>query len=216
MWNRVELKYAGKTVFMRNYWPCVLMAFLMMLGLTVGGKEAVDGVRNSRELAMRITSMLSGSVSASLLGILVFSVLEVSGCRFFMENVSTKAKLDRIGFGFTSGNYGTIVVAQLLRRIFIALWSLLLVVPGIMKAYSYCLVPYILADRTDVTASEALRISEEMMYGKRMEMFMLDLSFIGWHILTGLTGGILGVFYVNPYIQATKAEVYLRLRENLH
>lgn len=212
-WDRITLKASGKASFLRNYWPCVIMSFLMMLGVTVGGKEAADGAKEGFRLSFQV--LAGGSLSLSLLGILVFSVLEVSGCRFYLENVSRNAKLDLVGFGFSSGTYGTIVAAQLLRKIFIALWSLLLVVPGVMKAYSYCLVPYILADRTDVSAKEALVMSETMMMGKRMEMFMLDLSFLGWFILSGMTGGILGFFYVNPYVHATKAELYLQLRENI-
>lgn len=212
-WNRVELKASGKAAFLRNYWPCVLMSFLMMLGITVGGKEAADGVKEGFRVSIRL--LAGGSMRVTLLGVLVFSVLEVSGCRFYLENVSHNSKLDMIGFGFTSGTYGTIVAAQLLRKLFIVLWSLLLVVPGIMKAYSYCLVPYILADRTDIGAKEALMLSESMMMGKRMEMFMLDLSFFGWYFLSALTGGILGFFYVNPYVHATKAELYLQLREGI-
>ena len=91
---------------------------------------------------------------------------------------------------------------------------MLFVVPGIMKAYSYRLVPYILADNTDIAPMDALKLSQEMMNGHRMNAFILDLSFIGWFILTLLTCGLLGIFYVNPYYHATNAELYLAIKNN--
>ncbi len=208
MWNRMELKMRGKFAFQRNYWPCVLVSFVVMLGTVLTVKDGADSSN-----FLRIGSIALSGGALTLLNILVFSVLEVSGARFYMENASANANAGLISFGFRSGTYGTIVAAQLLRKIFIILWSLLLVIPGIMKAYSYCLVPYVLADRTDITASEALEISKNMMEGHRWATFELDLSFIGWFLLSAITGGLVGVFYVNPYVHATRAELYFALRE---
>ena len=95
-----------------------------------------------------------------------------------------------------------------LRDLFTALWSLLFIVPGIIKHYEYLMVPYIIAENPGMPREEAFLISNKMMMGQKWEAFVLDLSFIGWGILTVMTGGIVGVFYAEPYRQATFAELY--------
>lgn len=146
------------------------------------------------------------------LDIFVFNVIEVGGCRFFIENAFQPARVGELLCGFKS-NYGCIVVTQFLRGLFTVLWTLLLVIPGIIKAYEYCMIPYLLADDPYLTRQDAFAMSKEMMYGNKLETFLLDLSFLGWYILNAITFGIVGLFYVNPYVHATKAELYLTLRE---
>ena len=121
------------------------------------------------------------------------------------------APLGIIGESFN--DYGRVFVTMFLRDLLICLWSLLLVVPGIMKSYSYRLVPYILKDNPELTAKEVLARSTEMMAGNRWQAFKLDLSFIGWILLTVLTLGIAGIFWTNPYMQNTNAALYLSLKE---
>ena len=74
------------------------------------------------------------------------------------------------------------------------------------------MVPYILAENPNVEATEALKMSREMMQGNKWNAFVLDLSFLGWILLTICTCGILGIFYVNPYIYATDAELYQAIK----
>jgi uncharacterized membrane protein len=124
-------------------------------------------------------------------------------------------KKDGIGdflFAFKSGYYGNIVVTMFMMNLKIFLWSLLFIIPGIIKAYEYRMVPYILAEHPEMSYSEVLEASSRMMDGQKMNAFILDLSFIGWEILNILTMGILGVFFVDPYVRATEAELYLALR----
>ena len=87
--------------------------------------------------------------------------------------------------------------------LFTALWSMLFVIPGIIKGLSYSLTPYILAKYPEVPAKDALKLSMRFMNGRKGELFVLGLSFIGWCILAGLTFGILGIFYVIPYMSIT-------------
>lgn len=105
-------------------------------------------------------------------------------------------------------NYGANLKATLLRDIYILLWSLLFLVPGIVKSYAYCLVSYLMHDNPRLSASEALRLSEKMMDGWKLEAFVLDWSFFGWHILSGFTCGILGIVYVTPYEYTSRAYFY--------
>lgn len=103
------------------------------------------------------------------------------------------------------------VVLQLLVRLFIALWTLLLIVPGIIKAISYSMAFYILAENPDLTAKEALEESKAMMDGRKMDYFRLLLSFFGWFLLGCITLG-LGFLYVIPYFHAAEAAFYESIR----
>lgn len=157
--------------------------------------------------------LLSGIMLALLLlDIFVFQPLEIGGCRFFIENAYEMPGVGKILFAFKSGYYGKMVLTLFLRGLFTFLWSLLLIVPGIIKAYEYRMIPYLLADCPEMSREDAFRISKEMMQGQKMEAFILDLSFIGWHLLSAITCGILEIFYVAPYVHATNAELFLALR----
>ena len=92
------------------------------------------------------------------------------------------------------------LITGLIKGLFIALWSLLLIVPGIIKTYAYALIELLLADEEyeDLSATEAIKLSQEMMKGHKMDLFVLDLSFIGWHLLAILTLGILEI-WILPY-----------------
>ena len=94
-----------------------------------------------------------------------------------------------------------------LMGLFIVLWSLLFIIPGILAAYSYAMAPYILAENPDMTAREAIAASKEMMRGNRWRLFCLGFSFIGWAILTALTLGI-GTLWLRPYEEAAHAAFY--------
>ena len=110
-------------------------------------------------------------------------------------------------------NYMKMATTMFLKDLFIGLWMLLLIVPGIIKAYEYRMIPYILTDCPDIPRQEAFRISKEMMSGNKMDAFILDLSFLGWSILAAITCGIAGIFYVSPYVAATDAELFIAIRE---
>ena len=165
-------------------------------------------------LVSGIIAVVVGGVMivSALLGIFLFNPLEVGGCRFFMENSEYQPTVGRLGFAFQKGMYGKTVLTLFLRKLFIGLWSLLLIVPGIVKAYEYRMVPYLLADDPNMTRQDAFRLSKELMYGQKWNTFVLDLSFLGWSLLSLCTCGLLAIFYVNPYVQATNAELFLELK----
>ena len=147
-----------------------------------------------------------------ILKALVFNPLEMGGRKFFLKNQIEEEKgigcyLD----GFHGGTYGNVVVTMLVRDVKIFLWMLLLIIPGIIKSYEYRMVPYILAEHPELNYSDVLRMSSEMMDGQKMNAFVLDLSFIGWFILSGITAGIVGIFWTNPYYYSADAELYLTL-----
>jgi len=109
-------------------------------------------------------------------------------------------------------DYSRIFITMLLVGIYTFLWSLLLVVPGIVKSYSYKMTPYILADNPDLKYDAAIERSMALMKGHKMRLFLLDLSFIGWVILCLLTAGI-GFIFLAPYVETAHANFYDDLLE---
>lgn len=232
MWNRKELKEKGKLAFKANYWWCVLVSVIIMAVTGAAGGSSNSGASGGNDefaASLQAASSQSGmsiGVVAAVLGILavgmiiglliklfVCNPIEMGGCRFFLANSDGKAQIGDVVAAFKNG-YVNVALTLFLRDLFVSLWSLLLIVPGIIKAYEYRMVPYILAEDPTIDHKEAFAKSKAMMTGQKWNAFVLDLSFIGWGILSTVTCGILGVFYVNPYIFATGAELYKTLKEN--
>ena len=151
-----------------------------------------------------------GSIFTIALAIFVANVLEVGKSYFYLRGREFPVSVDAVFNGFKKGylkNVGT----QFLRGLYTSLWSLLFVVPGIVKSYQYSMIPYILAENPNVTRKQAFQLSKELTDGYKWELFVLDLSFLGWQLLGLLCCG-LGAFFLDPYISATKAEAYTFLK----
>ena len=118
------------------------------------------------------------------------------------------ASLSKLFEGFS--RFGDSLVLFLLMDIFIFLWSLLLIIPGIIKMYSYSMSWFVLHDRPDLTGNEARKRSMYLMKGHKWRLFCLDFSFLGWYLLSALTLGILA-FWVTPYHMTARAEFYQEL-----
>lgn len=224
MWTRAELKDRAKSVLRKYYWKMFAVSMVLLL---IGGRDGGGGSSNSRaeqdvvhvlpeELAYVILKLMViiGSVILilTLLRIFIGYVLEV-GCRkFFVRAAEDDCYMGYMGQYFKEGRYLGVVGTMFLRAIYLLLWTLLLIIPGIIKSYAYRMVPYILSDNPNIGANRAIQLSNEMTKGEKWEMFVLDLSFIGWYLLGLLALGI-GVLFVMPYEDATKAQLYLHLRE---
>jgi len=96
--------------------------------------------------------------------------------------------------------------------LWVYLWTLLFIIPGIIKSFAYSMTPYILASSPNVKAADALKLSMRMTDGHKGKIFVMGLSFIGWHILNFFTFGILGIFFVNPYETTSYAGLFVELR----
>ncbi len=133
------------------------------------------------------------------------------GCnRFFVNNLDDPADLSCLSRGF-DGNYKNVVKVMFFRDLYLFLWCLIPVAGifiAIVKGFEYRMIPYLMADDPDLDKDEAFSLSKEMMDGQKWNAFVLDLSFIGWHLLSLLTLGILEIFYVAPYVESTKAALY--------
>lgn len=206
--------------FKKNYVSAVVVALLMGIFGTVSGESSARRVSENSDIYSgnlfnvgMITGLLAGIATVVILIVLVAKVfvgnlLKMGGYRFFILNQTAQPGIGTLLDGFRSGHYVNIVLTMFLRDLFTTLWSLLLVVPGIVKHYEYLMVPYIIAENPAMDYKEAFQISKQMMDGGKMEAFIMDLSFLGWYLLSAVTCGLLAIFYVNPYVQASFAEMY--------
>ena len=147
-----------------------------------------------------------------LLSLIVVGPL-VAGLAIFSLSLSRNkdAKLEQIFEGFN--RFGTCVGAYLLMLLFILLWMLLLIIPGIIAALSYSMTFYILADDNSIGAMEAIDKSKQIMKGNKLKLFYLELRFIGWALLCILTLGI-GFLWLMPYMQVSIAKFYDDVKDN--
>lgn len=118
-------------------------------------------------------------------------------------------KIEEMFNGFK--DFGRSLGTYLLMTLYILLWSILLIVPGIIAAISYSMTFFILAENPNIKASDALRLSKQMMYGHKTQYFMLMLSFIGWFLLSILTFGI-GLLFLYSYITMASTIFYQQIK----
>lgn len=154
-------------------------------------------------------------LAVSIYAALVANPLEVGLNRFFMENRfnggnAPAGNLSAMLYAYNNGSYWNIVKTLFFRDLYVFLWSLLLVIPGIVKSYEYRMVPYILAENPNISRERAFQLSKQMMDGRKWDAFVFDFSFLGWRILASFV--VIGHVFLNPYIEASFTEMYLWLR----
>lgn len=138
---------------------------------------------------------------------LLYNPFYVGVQRFMLKSVDDRAQVKETAYGFDH-SYKNVVKTMFHRDLRVFLWALLLVIPGIYKKYQYRMVSYILAEHPDMGYREVLQMSKDMMNGEKWRAFVLDLSFIPWHLLGMITCGMVELFYVNSYVRLTDAALY--------
>ena len=154
---------------------------------------------------------------AMIYSLLVLYPLNISCAKIFLD-LAREGKTPDVGqlfYAFRKSIYGKAVLLQLLVAIFTVLWTLLLIVPGIIKGLSYSMAPYILLDNPELTPMEAINKSQEMMRGHKMDLFLMQLGFVGWILLSFLTLGI-ALFWVGAYYDTVFAKFYMELKEEMN
>lgn len=228
MWTRGLLKENAKIAFKRNYWACVAVSVIAaLLGVASGGISFNYNVGDSASsegtnLAFEsipdyiIYVLGAATLIAAIIGIcfaiLVANVVNVGCKRYFLENREHKTEVGQLFYGFKNGKYSSNVYTMFMKDLSVLLHFFLLIIPGIVKIYAYALVPYILAENPDLDKNRVLKLSSEMMNGHKMELFVLELSFFGWALLSTITFGVVGIFWTNPYMHATQAEFYTAVK----
>lgn len=151
----------------------------------------------------------TSTISFNLLGLAQFiigGVIQLGHAQYLLKQHNRAnfefhdlfTQFDRFKDGF---------LQKFLRGLYVFLWSLLFVIPGIVMRYAYAMTPFIMAENPDMTASDAIETSKQLMDGHKGELFTLDLTFIGWDLLAALTLNI-GHIAVNPYKSAAYAAFY--------
>ena len=179
-------------------------------------KEQIHGKIGILFLILLIIAIIgAGSTLVPVVGwfaaIVIMPAFNISLCMIFLG--LTKNEDISVGDAFKGFNItGKAVWLNIITNFFVFLWSLLLVIPGIIKVFSYAAAPFILADNPELTAREALSESKRIMDGHKFDLFVLQLSFFWWYILSAITFGI-AYIYVVPYFQATMANFYNDIKD---
>ncbi len=234
MWTRKLLKDNAKQSLKNYYWMalavCTVSSMLGGSGESGGGSSGLSS-DTTEELGQLLESENAAETITILLGVgavfffaLLFALafgfalyaflggpVEAGKCRFFI-----KAREGDVAFGhmfdhFTGGRYMATVKTMFFRYLYTYLWSLLFVIPGIIKGLEYYLIPYLVAENPHLSKERAFEISRRTMDGEKWNLFVLQISFIGWELL-GLLLCCVGIVFVVPYEQATFTEFYACMR----
>lgn len=159
-----------------------------------------------------VGALILSAVSFTIIGsLLLTGAIEFGYCAYLITVTRNKdSDFGKLLSGFN--RFGDVCITGILKWLFTGLWSLLFVIPGIVKSYSYAMTMYIMQDHPELSGNDAITKSRQMMDGHKFDLFILDLSFIGWYLLGALTFGILIIFYVEPYRQVTRTNFYEQLR----
>lgn len=242
--NNSILKANARKNMQKNHWLCVAVAFFMAFGASSISVPTYNFTFNFSSstpfetvpaqpfempsfenifsdpaivpmfIMFGIVAVVTIIIS-TLLKTFVFNTMTVGGSRFFLKlRKNHPAEFSEIFVNFKDKTFLNIAKVTFLRDLFITLFSFLFIIPGIIKTYEYWAVKYILAVRPDLDYKEALRLSKTIMKGNKLDLFVLELSFIGWEILSLFTCALLNILYVAPYMQATYAEFFNYVRED--
>ena len=241
MWDRVVFKDRAKAIMKDHYWKVFLVCLIATLfGITTGNGGGIKLELNTdsglqldlnlgifkqefplNSLAVTFGVMLAIMILVALilgivLDIFVFNVLRVGFCRYLVltQQNGCPADIDDIFWGFGCGHYLNIVKTMFFRDLYQFLWTLVFIIPGIIKTYEYTCVPYILAEHPEMDYQEVLALSTQMTDGYKIEIFILALSFLGWELVGALLFGI-GTLFVTPYVELTHGEMYAFLRDRI-
>lgn len=195
---------------LRGNWANALVATIILVAVTLffSSNDAI----NSYYQRIVINPFIGYSLSfVSLFVLLPLAVGYSNSMRVLLETGDNRLANNSFSLGF--GNWLHVVWGMILSTIYIFLWTLLLIIPGIIKSYSYALTPYILVEHPEMSANEAIEESMRLMDGHKFDLFYLQLSFIGWAILSILSLG-LGFFWLIPYQMTAQAAFYRDIKND--
>lgn len=227
-----QLKANAKSVLKTTYWMSFLALFIfdIIYGVCNSVTNRIQSIgavtdtsdfermlnRGDVEGALEELSSMTTTQNPifSLLGfalsvcatIFLINILTVGIRKMFLRaRITRKADIGDMFSSFSS--FGPVMKTMFFYDLYIWLWSLLFIIPGIVKTYSYYMVPYILAENPNISTDRAFEISKKTMDGEKGKAFYMHLSFIGWYLL-GTLACCIGIMFVNPYANATYAEFY--------
>lgn len=235
MWTRGQLKANAKNKLRLFYWNAFVVS--MIHALIGGGSSIGTSFTSSMNLSslesledpvFEYTYDMSGTLVAVMIMAAIIAIILSLAFAYFVANPMLvgvkryyllsgvqKTPISEIMFAFKKEHYLNVVKTMFLVNLYTGLWTLLFIIPGIIKSYEYSMIPYLLAEDPTLNSKEAFRLSWEMTNGDKAAIFVLELSFLGWSLLAILACGA-GVFFLNPYIEATFAELFLALKAKVY
>lgn len=232
--DRKYIKSVAKAQLKDNYLKTVIIAFLMSMTGYIGSSFSNSYYNNEQNLEQAIDNSintfvnLEGLIVLGLFAVVIISflayfifqaviadVLYAGGVRYFLKRRKNQpVEIEEIIANFKDKTYRNMAKINISKQISVFLWSLLFVIPGIIKGFEYYAINYILAVRPDISKDEAFRISKNVMHGHKMELFELYFSFIGWFLLSAFVPfGLLSMFYVKPYLTLAEVEFMCAVRQ---
>jgi len=193
--NMLNLKTLGKDATKRNN-PTAGILFLIVFFVMVVFSWLTTGTNN---------------LFVNILSFVLTPAITYITTLFIIKSFDQPYSLGEL-FGKLDFNLAVMAIVKLIvMTVMIILWSLLLIIPGIIKGFAYALVPYIAIEQPELSIMDTLKLSEKLMKGHKMDLFGLMLSFIGWFLLTIITCGLVG-FYFFPYITYTQLAFYREIK----
>lgn len=239
--NRVQIKEAAKALLKKNHWLCVGVSFIVTLlgggissaptfSFNFNTTTSVDGPTDIQGLPSFIPDIQEESMPLFILFFLIFFVValfggfainafvgnqvKVGSCRFFLKHRKNHpVEVGELFKSYSDKTFINVAKVSIIKNLSIFLWSALCVIPGIIKTYEYAAVDYILSVNPSIDYKRALDLSKKIMNGHKMELFELQFSFLGWHLLSLFTCGLLSIFYAIPYQLIAEAEFFAYVRE---
>ena len=187
-----ELKTRAKDVLKSNYWysfgVCILVSLITSLGTSVA----------------TVTNMVNSDAGSA--GTSISAVLQI----FFIKATVNAPNVYDLFFPYKN-NLGNVIGINVFVAIYTFLWSLLFIIPGIIKSFQYSMIPYILAENPAMDRRRAFEVTKSLTDGNKGRIFLFSLSFIGWIILSCITFGI-GFLFLEPYMSASFTQLYFDLK----
>ena len=228
MMKSKELRAKAWASLKGKYWRAFLVVLILSFlvscgtGMVTVSQDITDLVGMADPSEMDATMELGAAVLTgaalflctigAIINTLVGNAALVGLSNYFIKNTDSAPSFAD-GFSGFKVRYGRNIWTVFLMNVKLVLWSMLLVIPGIIKGYEYAIIPYILADDAEISTKDAFKKARQMMKGNKWRLFKLNFSFIGWGILCVLTLGI-GTFFLMPYVNAANAEFYVELKNH--
>lgn len=229
MWTCKELKEKAKIAIKKNYWYC--LGITIVAALLSADKIFPEFNIETRQFQYQfslgevieldhavipLTFMvgLGLFIAGFIFTFFIANPVKVGKYRFFLENREYPSTFNALFYAFKQPDYMNIVKIMFKKWLFELLWMFVFIIPGIVKSYEYYMIPMILAQNPGIDSKDAFSLTAEMTYHQKLNIFVLQLSFILWYIAAAFTCGIVGIA-IMPYVTATDIELYVTLRENV-
>ena len=211
-----EYKNAALAALKGNWAPFVVAVIIMMAFMYVimGPYLFLYHVSLGMNQIVISPAFALAAVALYILGMPLLTMPLTLGFDYALNRLLVEGDNRAVGnlFRDSFGRWGRKVWGMFLMNFFISLWSLLLIIPGFIKLYAYALTPYILIDNPEISANQAINLSQKMMKGHKFDLFFLHFSFIGWFFLSIFTFGI-GLLWLLPYMMTAQAAFYQDIKK---